>query len=361
MIKYFASLPLALVLSMAIAAPPPKVATGGESAVLNMPEITIFGTLPGEPKTPSTKVGCGGDCRDAVIDKKTKPVLTTTVEKNIYDVLKAAEKEFTDAAKEYAWNLEKDEEPLGGDSLIVKLAIDKLKGLLLGPVGELIDALEPTPIGLSDFDRAKSKEAIQGLRLHLENEEKSLREQRDANQKAYEENMKFLFPEISEEQINRGPASAGGLARQTRIEKSILALAKLKSDDMAIIADHVIRRSKPDAPIRLTNASIEKAKKAFQVVTPANMCWVDANQGCVLYGVKKGATCFCPHFVNQFSWVAVKGQALRKDKGQYCRSGSVRENMYEALPVGVSCRIPVDLAIDPNFPHFEYIVGKIAR
>lgn len=364
MIRHLVSFTLVLAMSAAVAAPPSKVATGGEDPALNMPEITIEGTYSREPKSsPSPKkVGCGGDCREAARDPKAKPVLTSTAEKNIADILKVAEKEFADAAKEYVWNLEQDEEPLGGDSLIVKWAVDKLKGLLVpAPVGHLMDALEPTPAGLSDFDRVKSKEAMQRLREHFEFEEKTLKEQKDANQKAYEENTKMLFPEVPEELINRGPASAGDLARRARFEKSILALARLKSSDMAIVADHIIRRSKLDAPIRLTLKSNEMATSALQIVAPANMCWINANQGCVLYGVKKNAPCFCPRFVNQFSWVAVKGQALRRETAQYCGSGSARENMYEAIPVGVSCRIPVDLTVNPYFPYFEYIEGRIVK
>lgn len=305
----------------------------------------------------NTKTGCGGDCRDGVhvnpgTVPSTKPVLDKIVEEK-----QKADKELVDAARE--WYLEDGEKPLEDpSSIVIEWLIDKMKDKLLGPIGEVIDAMKPTDIGLEDFDKIKNKEQLKRLRAKLELEEKELKKQKEANEKAYEENTKLLFPIIPDETtINREPAST----KQIQVENAIKAIAKLRSEDLFVIADHVIRRSKIDAPIRLPIETANDIAKVLRGMTASNACAVSSKSSCVLFGVPQGKKCYCPEFKFDGSFITVTGIAIRKPVGRYCRTEHVSEDLHGMYPIGVSCRIPVDLTIDPRFPQFSFIMGRISK
>jgi hypothetical protein len=346
--------------SSAFAMPPVQVPVAVEKVNLAPFNIKIDGTDDKKdgPKGP-TKVGCGGDCGAGKGFQR--PYLTppTAAEKTVQEKLSQAEKEELDAANEYLWKLEKNDKPLAGSSLIIDWATDKLKDVVLGPAGELMDALEPEPIGISEFDKAKSKEDMRKLREHLEYEEKELQKQKQENALLYEKNSEILFPAPRAITSGRDPASAES---QTRFENSIINRAKLKSEDFAVVAGHILRRSKIDAPIRMTIESSNMTSKILKSQAPANICVPTTNaetKACVVFGAQKGIPCFCN---GPLGWTTpIQGVTTRRATGHYCRNGGAVQNIYESLPLGATCSIPVNVSINPGFPLYESLPGEIRK
>ncbi len=360
MIKNLIAITLVLSLSNLVAARPVKVDRGGATQEITLPEFTIEFNLPGKGEAGKgpTKVGCGGDCNDGASKKTstaTLPVLTSAAEVSVADILKVAQKEVDEAARDYVWNLEQDSKPLETDIEMVDKAWKKLSKFIPNLQRNLKDALNPGDIGLTDFDKANGKKAMQALREHLEYNEKELKRQKEADQEAYENNTMYLFPEVTEQPAIRGPASVDDAKKQARFEQSILSLARLKSSDFEIVVDHLIRRSKIDAPIRLTVKESERSVKVLDLFVEANMCSINREQGCVLYGIPKGARCYCPKYTSEVHWMPVAGYAGKRPTSRYCRTGTNQTELFQELPIGVTCRIPVDLTNG----RFMYLEGKV--
>lgn len=275
---------------------------------------------------------------------------------------KAALAEYGDAAR--ALMVEEGDPPLQDTKALTDWLIDQLKDKILGPVGEVLTAIDPDDIAPTPFDKPKTVQDMKALRVKLDMEEK---DQAEKNKKAYEENLKKLFPDKpAEAQPETAPANPGLAAtapaqkKLARVEAAVRQLASLKGDDFLAVTDHVLRRGRAGSPTPLSAELSRQVVAVLAPVTRANACMVTGG-ACILLGVAKGDNCYCPRMTSPTTFTQIPGKATRRPLGQYCRRGDVSDNLNSLYPLGVGCFITVNTTVNPAYPRVEYLPGRVSR
>ncbi|WP_157016076.1 hypothetical protein [Pseudomonas batumici] len=349
------SVPLIVGFACSTASAAPYTVTRGSDGTeqITLDEIQIEGTFTGPRKN------LCGDCRDGVYNpKQTKPSLpnpSAAPTKSQQQIEIEAKQAFDDAAVLYVRKIRQDEEPLENESMVVKWLEDKLKDKLLptGPWGTVLDSLEPTVGGVSEFDKAKDKEEMKRLRTEIEAEERQLRRDREQNAKLYEENMRYLEPKLPPEEIARGVAA---LPELNKMQDALVARARLRSEDYGYVVQQLLSRTRFDADIRMPAETYKKVSSEIWRTTPSNVCTVPTTPTvtCVLNGFRKGQPCTCPN-------VPVVGTTSRYPTGSICRHDDVSVDLRQLFPARAQCGIPVDVSVNPGFPRWEYLRGVISE
>lgn len=359
-------LPVALLAwSVAHAAPPYKV-TKGESGdtLIVMDEITIEGVI-STGTGGGSKVNCG-DCKDGVYTPKKSapppsPSASSPPPKSKEQLAAELKQAADEAAVLYVRKIRLDDEPLENESMVVKWLLDKLKNSVIpiGPWGTVLDALEPTAVGVSEFDTVKDRDEMKRLRIELEAEESKLKREKEENAKLYEENMQRLKPEIPAEDLARGLAS---LPELNKFQDALVARARLRSDDFGYVVQQLLTRTRFDADMRMSQATYTRVAETIWKQTPSNVCIVPTTprKFCVLRGVRKGMNCVCPN-TPPGAYASGPGQASTFPQGSICRRGKLSADLRQLFPVGAQCGMPVNVSLNPSFAMWEYLPGVISE
>jgi len=332
--------------------------------------IEIEGTLKeqgneqGQGKSPPSKIeagSCGADCRDALPEKKGAPPPITPLQPvpGFLHPVSVADQDLKRAI--YEFELEHRARPLETSSVIIEKAADKLTDLLPSPLNELVDmilSVEDDPgLGISDFDRARSKEEMNRMRFKLENEERRLRERKEKEAEAFEANFKTLFADpIESPHLNRGPASNDS---QAVLEKVIRERAQKVSDDLYIITDQILRRTKADAPIPLTRKSIPALQNVLKRAAIVNHCEISKGRSCMINGQGVGRPCFCDYQNRIGLWTRSNGTSKYSPLGNACKWNHAVTDLTQQLPIGFPCEFPMNLAFTPGYFNWHMVQGKV--
>lgn len=345
-----------LLCSTVMAKPPYTVSQGSDGTIsIQMDDIDIYGGVPG-------RVLCG-DCRDGVYNPKKTiaplPNPNAVPVKSQQQLEFEAKQAFDDAAVLFVRKIRTDEEPLENESMVVKWLTDKLKNKVIptGPWGTVLDSVDPTVGGVSEFDKVKDKDEMRQLRIELEAEERQLRRDREQDAKLYDENMKRLEPKLAPEDLARAVAS---LPELNKMQDALVARANIRSEDYGYVVRQLLSRTRFDADIRMPAATYKKVAKEIWRITPSNVCVVPTTPStvCVLYGIRKDQPCTCPNIVNG-SFASAPGKTTRAPQASICRRDKFAVDLRQLFPVGAQCGLPVDVSVNPNFPRWEYLRGTI--
>jgi hypothetical protein len=271
------------------------------------------------------------------------------------------------------------DKPIETSNGIIKWFIGELIGRFSESAKDVWDAMSADDPEMSVFDEKNIHKDGQLLVLReaLDQEKKemlaaikakqdALDKEKDANQKAYEENSKKLLldgktpePMPAEDPVIRGPASVTLSPAMQSAVASIKALAAIKGDNFSAIADHVFTRGIKDSDMPISPKLAKEINKALAPFTPANACAI-GNGACVLHEGAKGDSCYCPKMVSATMFVRVNGMAVKRSFGEFCRRGDASIKMPMEFPIGVSCTIPVDVTMNPAYPQYENILGRVS-
>lgn len=243
------------------------------------------------------------------------------------------------------------------------------------PGGEVLVSIfdtfdSPETVGVSLFDKKYDDYQLLVIREALDQEQKEqleeIKKEKETNKKIFEENLKQLkldgkYEESkpSEEIIIRGPASELSPATQ-QVMRTIRSLSTLKGKNFAAITDHVLRRGVQGSLIPISPKLSKQIVKAMEPMTKANACVVPGGS-CMLFEGAKGDSCYCPKMVSQTAYVRINGVAVKNELGGHCKNGGETFPMPALYPVGLNCNIPVNVSINPYYPQFEFLRGKVSK
>lgn len=327
---------------------------------VDMPRLEIDGTIKGSTPKPGPGAKCNdGTCNDGGTRQTTPsggtvtpgptvpiavPAQSPTTQEIAAAARSAAEAEFKDAVK--ALQLEEGDPGLQDTSLLVDWLIDKITDKAkASPYIKLIEALTPDQGAVTPFDKPKTLEEMKALRVKLEVEERELRE---ANEKALDKNL---------QRLNLMPSPAPPMKR---VENALIILASLRGEDMRGVADQILARSDENSSIPFSRESSDEIIAVLSPITPANACKVRIG-ACPLQGAYAGDQCWCPRMTSPTTYVKNPGLAVRVRLGQYCRSGDTYTKLLSALPLGVTCVIPVNVSPNRAYPRYETVPGRVSK